>query len=158
MGLSQALGAVPLLSLSLRSPFLSESTKSQEKYAWNEGLGRSCAWKRPALCSLSYPLLDCLLSWASLRAGDVGGVPTPVTKTQAWGGWLWGLGYGSSQRLGGLQAAAENFFLKGCIPSAGETCMHACSIIGETRGNKIPLNTCTYSSFPLSLEPIYIHA
>ena len=157
MGLSQALGAVPLLSLSLRSPFLSESTKNQEKYAWNEGLGRSYAWKRPALCSLSYPSLDCLLSWASLRAGDVGGVPTPVTKTQAWGG-LWGLGYGSSQRLGGLQAAAENFFLKGCIPSAGETCMHACSIIGETRGNKIPLNTCTYPSFPLSLEPIYIHA
>ena len=118
MGLSQALGAVPLLSLSLRSPFLSESTKNQEKYAWNEGLGRSYAWKRPALCSLSYPSLDCLLTWASLRAGDVGGVPTPVTKTQAWGGWLWGLGYGSSQRLGGLQAAAENFFLKGCIPSA----------------------------------------
>ena len=86
MGLSQALGAVPLLSLSLRSPFLSESTKSQEKYAWNEGLGRSCAWKRLAVCNLSYPSLDCLLSWASLRAGDVGGVPTPVTKTQAWGG------------------------------------------------------------------------
>lgn len=77
---------MPLLSLSLRSPFLSESAQSQEKYAWNEALGSSCAWKRPALWSLSYPSLYSLLSLSSLKAGDVGGIPTPVTKTQAWGG------------------------------------------------------------------------
>ena len=86
MELSQALGAVPLLSLSLRSPFPLKVHTSQKKCAWNEGLGSSCAWKRPALWSLSYPSLYSLLSLASLKAGDVGGIPTPVTKTQAWGG------------------------------------------------------------------------
>lgn len=33
---------------------------------------------------------------------------------------MWGLGDGSSQQLGGLQAAAENLFLVGFIPPAGE--------------------------------------
>lgn len=60
--------------------------KSQEKYGWNEALGSSYTWKRPALWSLSYPSMYSLLSLASLKAGDLGGIPTPVTKAQAWGG------------------------------------------------------------------------
>lgn len=71
-------------------------------------LGSSYAWKRPALWSLSYPSVCSLLSLASLKAGDLGGIPHCRLRPRP--GGLWGLGYGSSQCLGGLRRLLRTSF------------------------------------------------